>query len=66
MWDLIVSVPDHCLFFYLAKDSNLCIPIQFPINCGIYTGKCLSPERSGIIGKSRDSNDNCSLRFLSF
>ena len=19
MWDLIVSVPDHCLFFYLEK-----------------------------------------------
>ena len=19
MWDLIVSVPDHCLFFYFAK-----------------------------------------------
>ena len=25
------------------------------------TGKCLSPERSGIIGKSRDNNDNGAL-----
>ena len=30
MWDLIVSVPDHCLSFYLEKGSNLCIPIHFP------------------------------------
>ena len=27
----------------------------------MYTGKCLSPERSGIIGKSRDYNDYCCL-----
>ena len=26
MWDLIVSVPDHCLFFYFVMVSNtLCI-----------------------------------------
>ena len=23
MWDLIVSVPDHCLSFYLAKQMAL-------------------------------------------
>ena len=23
MWDLIVSVPDHCLSFYFALHSNL-------------------------------------------
>ena len=22
MWDLIVSVPDHCLSFYFGKTSN--------------------------------------------
>ena len=27
----------------------------------MYRGKCLSPERSGIIGKSRDYNDYCCL-----
>ena len=27
----------------------------------MYSGKCLSPERSGIIGKSRDYNDYCCL-----
>ena len=27
----------------------------------MYTGRCLSPERSGIIGKSRDYNDYCCL-----
>ena len=27
----------------------------------MYTGKYLSPERSGIIGKSRDYNDYCCL-----
>ena len=34
---------------------------SYHINCGMYTGKCLSPERSGIIGKSRDYNDYCCL-----
>ena len=23
MWDLIVSVPDHCLSFYLAEKENV-------------------------------------------
>ena len=27
----------------------------------MYTGKCLSPERSGIIGNFRDYNDYCCL-----
>ena len=30
-------------------------------DCRIYTGKCLSLEHSGIIGKSRDYNDYCCL-----
>ena len=33
----------------------------------MYTDKCLSPERSGIIGKSRDYNDYyclCLIRLL--
>ena len=30
----------------------------------MYTGKCLSPERSGIIGKSRDFYDYCCLWIL--
>ena len=24
MWDLIVSVPDHCLFFYFGLSLTLC------------------------------------------
>ena len=31
MWDLIVSVPDHCLSFY------------FDVNCGLRQGFFLSP-----------------------
>ena len=26
MWDLIVSVPDHCLSFYFGGDPGDCIP----------------------------------------
>ena len=25
MWDLIVSVPDHCLSFYFSRDEGHCI-----------------------------------------
>ena len=28
MWDLIVSVPDHCLFFYFTKPL-LHIPVHY-------------------------------------
>ena len=24
MWDLIVSVPDHCLSFYFVKSPEIC------------------------------------------
>ena len=24
MWDLIVSVPDHCLYFYFSRCPNFC------------------------------------------
>ena len=44
----------------LEKGNNV-HSYSYHINCGIYTGKCLSPERSGIIGKSRDYNDYCCL-----
>ena len=38
MWDLIVSVPDHCLSFYLsvslsADIAYMCIPSQITCNC---------------------------------
>ena len=29
MWDLIVSVPDHCLSFYLAEELRLCPFLQY-------------------------------------
>ena len=33
----------------LEKGSNLCIPIQLPYKLrNVYTGECLSPERSGL------------------
>ena len=35
MWDLIVSVPDHCLSFYLASFSwckTAFYPILYPLN----------------------------------
>ena len=28
MWDLIVSVPDHCLSFYFDENINECLDIQ--------------------------------------
>ena len=38
MWDLIVSVPDHCLsFFTLVRDANVMLyetfKLQWPIYC---------------------------------
>ena len=30
MWDLIVSVPDHCLSFYFAYQSSLVVPCGGP------------------------------------
>ena len=37
MWDLIVSVPDHCLSFYSVRDRNppLSISLQHLIICFI-------------------------------
>ena len=33
MWDLIVSVPDHCLSFYFAiAIARVTIPLQYPFN----------------------------------
>ena len=34
MWDLIVSVPDHCLSFYFTK-TNYCVHIYDSQNVGI-------------------------------
>ena len=34
MWDLIVSVPDHCLSFYIKKESLLagnCLLTNVPV-----------------------------------
>ena len=38
MWDLIVSVPDHCLSFYFErkmkvddKNTVMCLELSFPI-----------------------------------
>ena len=39
MWDLIVSVPDHCLSFYFYFRAVLVVGVPFPIGvragCGI-------------------------------
>ena len=41
MWDLTVSVPDHCLSFYFSLPTlnfnlkNLGIPKQIPVNVAI-------------------------------
>ena len=36
MWDLIVSVPDHCLSFYFVDQSNIdpVMVLLIPINLG--------------------------------
>ena len=45
MWDLIVSVPDHCLSFYLREER---IPERFSIDADqrVYTEgiSCLGAE----------------------
>ena len=28
MWDLIVSVPDHCLYFYFSRCPNFCLTLH--------------------------------------
>ena len=35
MWDLIVSVPDHCLSFYFLLDKNNLLPIYLVCHCVI-------------------------------
>ena len=34
MWDLIVSVPDHCLSFYFAIGSSLLFRLDLCVFCG--------------------------------
>ena len=29
MWDLIVSVPDHCLTFYFTTDTKFCFTTKY-------------------------------------
>ena len=37
MWDLIVSVPDHCLSFYFSNNSRLCCRFFLNVlNCRRY------------------------------
>ena len=36
MWDLIVSVPDHCLFLFLFYFSVLVQELEFAINRALY------------------------------
>ena len=31
MWDLIVSVPDHCLSFYFSLDTPLPVVVNVPL-----------------------------------
>ena len=31
MWDLIVSVPDHCLSFYFSRDEAHLVHILSPV-----------------------------------
>ena len=40
MWDLIVSVPDHCLSFYFRTKGNT---LESEISAGPLTGSCISP-----------------------
>ena len=30
MWDLIVSVPDHCLYFYFRREPSLSLRLDPP------------------------------------
>ena len=42
MWDLIVSVPDHCLSFYLLSIFDAPTDSQFDpvsMNCSLFTGQ---------------------------
>ena len=32
MWDLIVSVHDHCLSFYLSKFQSLFVSLENPVD----------------------------------
>ena len=44
MWDLIVSVPDHCLSFYFPKCENM------PISHVVQPNKC--PSRGGALKRA--------------
>ena len=49
MWDLIVSVPDHCLSFYFdSKDLNLILVITFVFTSCIKRSICspIFPNRN--------------------
>ena len=38
MWDLIVSVPDHCLSFYfiIMSANNMCTCVYMVMKCTYY------------------------------
>ena len=37
MWNLIVSIPDHCLFIYFARSIVYDIATSFMINLMVYS-----------------------------
>ena len=39
IWDLIVSVPDHCLSFYLFNHEKMCIKSQDEVMRPLFTSK---------------------------
>ena len=44
MWDLIVSVPDHCLSFYLSIFKRSSRYLDVDLNASIISA-CLTSER---------------------
>ena len=41
MWDLIVSVPDHCLSFYFAIDQSFNLVTEFKFSFIEFSGSNL-------------------------
>ena len=49
MWDLIVSVPDHCLSFYFAWPTGVQLLVFF---CSSVSVGCSTPQGSPGIGRN--------------
>ena len=64
MWDLIVSVPDHCLSFYFEETTDLDINAQQITDALFFAAEQTIPNKVLTIRPSETPWINCQIKTL--